>query len=152
MAEQKPDNGGVGAFFMSIPSWAKTIVTILILVPLSMAISGRFLDVSVGPIVNRYLDIQFARMEKATVASEGNIIEALSVGMEAMNLKIDELARSITMVDDKVTDVRAEVAQFEVRLSDLEQWACEHSRVQGLRQDAPIHCDSAMDLNAAGAK
>lgn len=138
-------------FFNSLPPWAKTIVTILTLVPLSVAISGRLLDLSPGPIAQRYLDIKFAEMERATQGTEHNIIDALSVGMDTMNEKIDQLARSIETVDGKVTDVRVQVTAFEGRLDRLERWACEHSLVQGLRQDAPVFCKET-GLNVPGAK
>ena len=139
MTTQPEQENQVG-FFNNLPPWAKTIVIILTLVPLSVAISGRLIDLSPGPIAQRYLDIKFAEMERATQGTENNIIDALSVGMEAMNEKIDKLTRSIETVDGKVTNVRAQVTAFEGRLNKIEQWACEHSRVQGLRQDSPVFC------------
>ena len=130
------DGGGgfVGGFFNGMPNWAKAIVYILVAPTLVLAISGMMLQVNVGAVIDKYMELYFARQLQATENSADRIISAVDVKFDDINARIDELAKSIGSLDKDINVV-------EKRVEALEFWACDHAATQGLRDDWPGFCE-----------
>lgn len=133
MSEQQ-NQGAVQGYLQSLPSWAKSLVALLTVPPLALAITGMLLNVNVGTQLDKYMDLYFAQQMKATENSADRVIYAVDEKFEAMNARIDELTKSVGAVANTVDGL-------ETRVDALEYWACDHSAVQGLRQDAPEFCE-----------
>lgn len=134
MAQQTNNHTAVSVYYQSLPGWAKSLVALFTIVPLSLAISGMLLNVNVGAQIDKYMDLYFAQQIKATENSADRVIHAVDLKFDAMNLRIDEIATSVQTIDKSVVSLDS-------RLELLEYWACDHSAVQGLRQDAPDFCE-----------
>lgn len=123
------NKGFVTSFFDGMPPWQKTIVSLLCLLPLSLAISGMMLNVNVGANINKYLDIKFEMMASAQEGSMGEVMG-----------KLEEMEERFTI---RVGDNETLMFHIQGDVKQLKDWACEHGRVQGLRDDSPGFCDGS---------
>lgn len=145
MSEPK-QSGLVLSLLNDMPGWAKGMVFAFLTLPISLAISGMLLNVNVGANIDKYLEIVLARQAEATDASADRIISVVDERMvdlytrlEDVTRKTDEMVSVISKVDTDLRDIRSRVVA-------IENWACDHAQVQGLRQDAPTFCGNPVIL------
>lgn len=135
MPDRNNQNQGiVQGYMQSLPPWAKSLVALLTIPPLALAITGMLLNVNIGAQLDKYMDLYFAQQLKATENSADRIIVVVDQKFEDLNVRIDALSSTVGKLDTSLNSI-------ESRVGALEYWACDHSAVQGLRQDAPDFCE-----------
>lgn len=87
-----------GGMLNSLPSWAKSVVVILTLVPISVAVSGQILGVRAGELIEKYLEIQFEAMRGLQTEATTKILTSIT----DQNKTIDAINIRLEAVEDRV--------------------------------------------------
>lgn len=134
-------NPGVMGFFNSMPGWARSVVFVLTVVPISVAISGMLLNVNVGSYLDSYMEIQLERQRQATEAAADRIISAFDERLIAIEASLEEAAKRDTELADHVEEVDKRVSALEGHMRRLDSWACGGVLEDGLVENDPEWCE-----------
>lgn len=141
MTSNPSQSGAIGKYMDGLPSWAKSLVALLTVPPLALAITGMLLNVNVGAQLDKYMELYFARTMEINDVNTNKIITALDGRVTALSTSFDGLHEQNSELMHMISGMSVDLGGITGRVTQIETWACEHSRTQGLRQDAPNFCE-----------
>lgn len=120
----KSKHGLVQTFMEDLHPISKTILSVLLIIPLTLTISGLLLNINVGSIIERYIDLSLKKQEEQHRTLEDFSHKVLK--------RLDGIDTAINANTNNIMTITKD-------LIETKEWVCRHSYKVD-RQHSPDYC------------